>query len=213
MKWVNCILIGALVIIPTFFGAFKMATEMGLSIGAIVIALFFANLDKFSKFKGAGFEAEMRNAVKETYTALEELKELALSLSAPIIDELAVSGRMLQYIPLKYKLERVEKIAKTLAKLGAQKEEIEEVCSTIYSRVHDDHVKAVLRYLKTANKDKQEVLKELEEGDVSGWNDEKLNDLIETNNMVCDDQVTETLKDFKYFSLHKKLRREDKWQS
>lgn len=213
MNWLNYILIGALVIIPTFFGAFKMATEMGLSIGAIVVALFFANLDKFSKFKGAGFEAEMRNAVRETYTALEELKELALSLSAPIIDELAVSGRMLQYIPLKYKLERVEKIAKTLAKLGAQKEEIEEVCSTIYSRVHDDHVKAILRSLKTANKDKQEVLKELEEGDVSGWNDEKLHDFIETNNMVCDDQVTESLADFEYFSKNKKLRREDKWQS
>lgn len=52
---------------------------------------FFANLEKFSKFKGAGFEAEMHNAVRETYAALEELKELALSLSAPIIDELAVS--------------------------------------------------------------------------------------------------------------------------
>lgn len=97
---------------------------------------------------------------------------------------------MLQYIPLKYKLERVEKIEKTLAKLGAQKEEIEEICYTFYSRVHDDHVKAILRSLKTANQDKQDILKELEEGDVSGWNAEKLHDFIETNNMVCDDQVT-----------------------
>lgn len=213
MNWINYVLIGALVIIPTFFGASKMAAEMGLSIGAISLALFFANLGKFSKFKGAGFEAEMRNAVRETYAALEELKELALSLSAPIVNELAVSGRMLQYIPLKYKLERVEKIAKTLENLGAKKSEIEEACSTIYSRVHDDHVKAILRSLKTANTDKQDVLKGIEEGDVSAWNVEKIRDFIENNNMVCGDEVKESIKDFEYFSQHKKLRRDDKWQS
>ena len=35
MNWVNYILIGALVIIPTFFGAINMATEMGLSIAQL----------------------------------------------------------------------------------------------------------------------------------------------------------------------------------
>ena len=213
MNWLNYTLIGALVIIPTFFGAFNMVAEMGLSIGAIGVALFFANLDKFSKFKGAGFEAVMRTAVRETYAALEELKELALSVSAPIIDELAISGRMLQYIPLKYKLERVEKIAKTLEKLGAKKDEIEEALSTIYSRVRDDHVKAIFRCLKAANNDKQEELEGLEECDVSDWNEGKIRDFIEKNNLVCDDQVTESIADFEYFSLHKKLRREDRWQS
>ena len=84
--------------------------------------------------------APTRIAVRETYAALEEIKEIALSLSAPIVDELAVSGRMLQYIPLKYKPERVENIAKTLENLGAKKSEIEEACSTIYGRVHDAHV-------------------------------------------------------------------------
>jgi hypothetical protein len=65
---------------------------------AIFVALVFANLDKFSRFKGAGIEAELRTAVNEAYAAIEQLKELGLSLSSPIVDELAISGRMLQYI-------------------------------------------------------------------------------------------------------------------
>ena len=76
---------------------------------------------KFSRFKGTfkgvGLEAELKTAVDEAYAAIEQLKELGLSLSSPIVDELAISGRMLQYIHLKYKLERVAKIADTLKKL------------------------------------------------------------------------------------------------
>jgi hypothetical protein len=37
----------------------SMATEMGLAILAGALGLAFSNLDKISKFKGAGFEAEM----------------------------------------------------------------------------------------------------------------------------------------------------------
>ncbi len=37
----------------------SLAAEMGLAILAGAIGLAFANIDKISKFKGAGFEAEM----------------------------------------------------------------------------------------------------------------------------------------------------------
>jgi len=37
-----------------------MPTEMGLAILAGALGLAFVNIDKISKFKGAGFEAEMR---------------------------------------------------------------------------------------------------------------------------------------------------------
>lgn len=45
------------------FGYLGKPTEMGLSILAGVLSLAFTNIDKISKFKGAGFEAEMRNKV------------------------------------------------------------------------------------------------------------------------------------------------------
>src|SRR5882672_869621 len=91
-------LIVALVIVPVLLGIFRSKTEMALSIGAIGLALFFVNLDKFTRFKTPGFEAELKTVVNKAYAAISELKELGLSLSAPIVDELAISGRMLQYL-------------------------------------------------------------------------------------------------------------------
>ncbi len=85
MKILNLTLISALVTAPISFGIMKRPAEMGLSIAAIGIALAFANLDRFQRFKGAGFEAELRTAVDKTYAAIEELKELSLSLATPII--------------------------------------------------------------------------------------------------------------------------------
>lgn len=47
-----------------FFGYAGKPTEMGLCILAGALSLAFANIDKISKFKGAGFEAEMRDKVE-----------------------------------------------------------------------------------------------------------------------------------------------------
>ncbi len=44
------------------FGALARPVEMGLAIVAGSIALAFSYIDKIQKFKGAGFEAEMRQA-------------------------------------------------------------------------------------------------------------------------------------------------------
>jgi hypothetical protein len=131
-------LIAALVIIPVLLAIFRGWKEMTVVAAAIGISLCFANLDKFSRFKGAGIEAELRTVVNEAYAAIGQLKELGVSLSKPIVDEMAVSGRMFQYIHLKYKLQRVATIAETLKRLGATDMEIEEACSTIYQRVTTD---------------------------------------------------------------------------
>ena len=117
-------LILALVMVPALLVIF--GTPKGpvvIVAGSICVALAFANLDKIESFSAGFFQAKVRVAVEKAYAAIEQLKELGLSLSSPIVDEMAVSGRMLQYIPLKHKLERVEKIEDNLRKLGASKEE------------------------------------------------------------------------------------------
>jgi len=81
MSRLNTSLIIALVVIPTVFGVFRMPTEMGWAILSIGLALIFANLEKFSRFKAVGFEADLKTAVDKTYAAIEELKELSLALS------------------------------------------------------------------------------------------------------------------------------------
>jgi hypothetical protein len=213
MDDLNQKLIIALVVIPILLGIFRSPKEMGIAVAAIGLALFFSNIDKFSRFKGAGFEAELKTAVNEAYAAIEQLKDLGLSLSGPIIDELAISGRMLQYIHLKYKLERVAKIAATLRKLGASQEEIEEVCSTIYERVANDHIRGILHSLKSSNPGKKELFEGINDGKMDEWDKGKIETFIKEHNLNKSKDTEEWFLDLDYFLKQRKLRREDKWQS
>jgi hypothetical protein len=61
-----------LLIISSILGFMRLPTEMGLAIAAGALGLVFSNLDKFSRFKGAGFEAEM----KMVHTMIESQTEL-----------------------------------------------------------------------------------------------------------------------------------------
>lgn len=74
-------------------GLLGKPTEMGLYIVAGGIALAFANIDKIQRFKGAGFEAEMRKAVEEAYATTESLKSIAKPLILSTLSNLIYSGR------------------------------------------------------------------------------------------------------------------------
>jgi hypothetical protein len=56
--------------ISSAYGFMGMTAEMGLAIIAGSIGLAFTNIDKISRFKGAGFEAEMCNKVMHTPTGV-----------------------------------------------------------------------------------------------------------------------------------------------
>ena len=213
MSRLNTALIIALIVIPTIFGALKMPAEMGWAILAIGLALMFANLDKFSRFKAAGFEADLKTAVDKAYAAIDDVKELSLVLSTPIVDELALSGRMLEYMRLKYKLEHVEKISSALRKLGASESEIENVCATVFQRVRSDHIKAAIRSLKKANKDKSAVFDGCEDWAIHDWDKDKLEAFIREHALDKNEEVVEWIRDLDYFEQTRKLRREDKWQT
>ena len=213
MNDMNQKLIIALVVIPILLGIFRSPKEMGIAVAAIGLALFFTNIDKFSRFKGAGFEAELKTAVDETYAAIEQLKELGLSLSAPIVDELAISGRMMQYMHLKYKLDRVAEIANTLEKLGASQKEIDDVCSTIYNRVTNDHIRRILYSLKTVNLDKENLFEGINDGKMDGWDKAKIEGFIKEHELIKNEDTDEWFRDLDYFLEKKQLRRKDKWQS
>lgn len=74
-------------------GLLSKPKEMGLFIIAGSIALAFANIDKIQRFKGAGFEAEMRKAVEEAYATIESLRSIAKPLILSTLSNLIYSGR------------------------------------------------------------------------------------------------------------------------
>ena len=205
-------LIVALVMVPTLLVIFGTPKGPVLVVaGSICVALAFANLDKIESFSSIFFQAKLRTAVEKAYAAIEQLKELGLSLSHPIVDEMAVSGRMLQYIPLKHKLERVEKIEDNLRKLGASKEEIEVACSTIYERVGSDHIRNVLRSLLNSNPEKKGLFEGLDGGKMDSIRD--FEKFIKDNDLKRTKETDEAILNLQYFLKNKKLRREDQWQS
>ena len=87
-------LIILLVILPTFyFGYIGKPTEMGIMVIASSITVAFLNMDKIQKFKGAGFEAEMKKVVDEAYITLDNLKSVALPLITTTIDNISWGKR------------------------------------------------------------------------------------------------------------------------
>ena len=77
------VLLGA----TTILGFLGKPTEMGLALVAGAIGLAFSNLDKISEFKGAGFEAKMReqqvaeSVVSKQTDDIEELKVLSFEIN------------------------------------------------------------------------------------------------------------------------------------
>jgi hypothetical protein len=199
-------LIVVMVVIPILVGLFRSKWEMSLAIGAIGIALVFANLDKIARFKTPAFEAELRTVVDKAYAAIEQLKDLGLALSAPIVG-------MLQYIPLKYKLDRVQKIAATLKELGASQAEIDLATGTIYGRVSHDHLTAILYLLRDLNKDKAPLFQGIDEGKMNSWDQSTVENFITSNGLVKNDEIDERFLDLEFFERTKTLRRPDRWQS
>lgn len=75
------------------FGLKGMSVEMGIAVAGSGVLLAFINLEQFSKFKGAGFEAELKNTIKEANVTIENLREVAKPLIRTQLVTLANTGR------------------------------------------------------------------------------------------------------------------------
>ena len=212
MKYLNIPLIVLLVAMPIYLGVNQYSVWIIVQVTmAISIALFFININKFEYFKFANMEAKLRDTIEKAYVALEELKDLGLSLSEPMIVNIALADEMLIHASLEYKLESVEKIANVLRKLGASENEINDACGFIYKRTHHKHVNSILHSMKPENSENIEIYKNFRSWDFSDWDTKKINDFISSNSLVVTDETKEWLEDFDYFIKTKKLRRSDQW--
>jgi len=93
-KFINAIGFILLILSIFVFGLQGMSTEMAISVAASSIFLAFANLKKFSKFKGAGFEAELKQVVEEANATIDNLKEVAKPLIQTNLYALSKVGRL-----------------------------------------------------------------------------------------------------------------------
>lgn len=91
--WQNIILIPAILYAAYYFGKESQIEVMTRIIAIGTVCLFFANLHRFSKFKGGGIEAELAKAVEEASATLDNLKVIAKPLILSTLDNLTWGGR------------------------------------------------------------------------------------------------------------------------
>lgn len=216
----NVILIAILIVIPTSFGAFGKYKEMGLSIIAVSIALSFNNIDRFVKFKGGGFEAELRidtavtnanKASEKAYAALDQVRKLAVALTDATVTTLAVPGPF-QYVHLKYKIDQIEHVKSALRGLGLPEKDIEEAVSTFTTRVKSDHIRRILGAINKELPNDKKLFTDSFDIDVSAWNMERIKKFLEANSIAIEGEIKEAIQDLEYYERNGKLRREDMWQ-
>lgn len=110
--------------LAVMFGIMGKPTEMGIIVIAGAIAVAFLNIDKIQKFKGAGFEAEMKRAVEEANATINQLREVAATSSEVILTDL-MAGNFMDGTTLEKRLKLHDQLIENLKEIGASKGQIE----------------------------------------------------------------------------------------
>lgn len=104
---------------------------MGLAIVAGAIATAFLNIDKIQRFKGAGFEAEMKRAVEEVYATVDSLREMSKPLIVSVLNSLIYSGRR-EGLGIQQKHQLKEELDHLINKLEIKDDKVNETLEEFY---------------------------------------------------------------------------------
>ena len=200
-------------IVPIYFGVADKAGIMAASILAGCLILAFSYINKIKKFKGAGFEAELRDAVNEAYATIEKLQDIAVNLSEPIITEVTMQNRLTSYIPLKYRLEQIKDIEGSLRELGIEEKKIDKTTEFFYSAFQEDHIikiaHAVIKDPK-ANEAVKKIMEDYKEREIP--EEKSISEVLSSHEYTPTNEIAELIKDAEYFYKEKSFRRLDTWQ-
>lgn len=158
---VNFLLIALLVILPAVFGWFGKTAEMGVIVVACSLALCFANLHRIESFKGAGFEAQMRNAVEEAYATLERLQEMVRPVARANIANVAYGDRW-DSIDRETAHQLMAELSGLVPSLELQDDpEILKMVSDFYNLHANDHLRFLLQVMQWAHIKNEDVKQRL----------------------------------------------------
>ncbi|WP_074905850.1 hypothetical protein [Nitrosomonas communis] len=105
-------------LLAVMFGLLGQPTEMGIIVLAGAISFAFLNIDKIQRFKGAGFEAEMREIVNNANATIEQLRDVATLSSEAILTSL-MADNFFDGTTLATRIKLHDQIIESLKKIGA----------------------------------------------------------------------------------------------
>ena len=119
--------------------AYKNETKnAGLALGSGIFLLFFVFLPEFEKFKGLGFEAKLKEKIKEADEALERLREFAPSIASMVMSIMNRQGRWVGPVPRNNQYEFIENVKKQLTEMGISKDQIENILESTHKQIEFD---------------------------------------------------------------------------
>ena len=111
--------------LAVMFGLLGKPTEMGLIITAGAIAISFLNIDRIQRFKGAGFEAEMRQAVEHVHATVDQLRVLAAASAESTLTTL-MAENFFDGTSLETRLDLHDRLIHSLEEIGVPPSKIAE---------------------------------------------------------------------------------------
>ncbi|MYM32256.1 hypothetical protein GTP58_28380 [Duganella sp. CY15W] len=154
----NFVLTAALIGVPAVFGYLGKPTEMTIATVACAIALAFAHIDKLESFKGAGFEAKMRDVLDEANATLHSLQNLARPLLLTNAANIAQSGRW-HGIGREKEHKLISQLEALAKSLEIDDDEINDQFKDYYNYQYVDHIRFIADAMDRAHI-KNEVVKE-----------------------------------------------------
>ncbi len=196
-----------------YFGYLDRPAAMALAIVGGAIGMAFANLEKFSRIKGAGFEAELKKAVEQAYATTSSLKGLAGALTHAVLGVVAGEGRW-GGMGLKRKFELRDSSDAALKTLGLDDSEIRQTHELFNDYLTWDHgsaiANAISKHPKVDNEIRTDLNKLSDYNTLSVAAPEEFSALLKKH-QISDLEIEELITDFRHFKNTKALRRPEKW--
>jgi hypothetical protein len=196
-----------------YFGYVDKPAAMALGIAAGAIGMAFSNLEKFSRIKGAGFEAELKKAVEDAYATTSSLKKLAGALSHAVLGLVAGEGRW-GGMGYRRKLELKAASDVALKELGLSDAEIEGSHAMFDAYLLWDHglaiTQAMSKHPNVDNDVRADLSKLADYRSLSVANADEFRNVAQKHS-IDDPAVMELIADFQHFQSTRALRRPDVW--
>ena len=201
------------------FGYLDKPAAMTAVIIAGAMGMAFANLDRITHFKGAGFEAQMREAVQEAYATTDNLRDLAIVMARAVSDILAVENRWAG-VRQTTKLGIKKDIARILRDSGIENGRIAQAGKLFDAYITFDHAKRItgliMNYPDISDQDKQTAegmavfSKRGDYDELYAAPPEIFREFLSKHELNSKD-IEEALKDYEYFMANYDFRRPEQW--
>lgn len=170
----------------------------------------FANIDKMAKFKGAGFEAEMKNTIDKANATIEEVQQVGCKSAAAILEVTAAFGRFGGGIKTLRRLQIRDNLVASLRGLGADDDDIKDAQTGFNRWLLFDHAAKIVQAVgsnwpKTTEGNR---LHQYTENFAITANEIEV--FVNKNN-IGSQKVYDAIEDMRYFDRNKKLRRPGEW--